>query len=132
MSFADFRAMVEESPVDTRLIEARDKDDELVAVSLTDWLADGLSGVYKFFAPELAARSLGTFLVLWHVEHARTKGLENVYLGYWIGACSKMNYKTKFRPLEALTSSGWHDMATATQTATDRDASPSDTGDHTA
>lgn len=110
MSFTDFRAMVEETPVDTRLVEARTADGELVAVSLTDWLADGLSGVYKFYEPELPARSLGTFLILWHVEHAREQGLDSVYLGYWISACSKMSYKTRFRPLEALTASGWHDM----------------------
>lgn len=110
MSFADFRAMVEETPVDTRLVEARDASGDLVAVSLTDWLADGVSGVYKFFAPELAARSLGTFMVLWHVERARREGLSHVYLGYWIAACSKMSYKTRFRPLEALTSAGWHDL----------------------
>lgn len=113
MSFADFRAMVEESPVDTRLVEARNASGDLVAVSLTDWLRDGLSGVYKFFAPEMAPRSLGTFLVLWHVEHARAEGLARVYLGYWIGACNKMSYKTKFRPLEALTEAGWADMTAA-------------------
>jgi len=117
MSFADFRAMVEESPVDTRLVEARDREGELVAVSLTDWLRDGLSGVYKFFAPELAPRSLGTFLVLWHVEHARRLNLDHVYLGYWIGACSKMNYKTRFQPLEALVAGHWRDLDATLQAA---------------
>lgn len=119
MSFSDFRAMVEESPVDTRLVEARDSDGALVAVSLTDWLGDGLSGVYKYFAPELTARSLGTFLVLWHVEKARQDGLDHVYLGYWIGACSKMNYKTRFQPLEALTGGRWNDLEADAQGSND-------------
>lgn len=110
MSFADFRAMVEETPVDTRLVEARDATGDLVAVSLTDWLADGFSGVYKFYSPDIAAHSLGTFLVLWHVERAREEGLAHVYLGYWIGQCGKMSYKTKFRPLEALGPDGWSDL----------------------
>lgn len=115
MSFSDFRAMVEESPVDTRLVEARDARGELVAVSLTDWLGDGLSGVYKYFEPNLAGRSLGTFMVLWHVEKAREEGLDHVYLGYWIGACSKMNYKTRFQPLEALAGGRWNDLDAETQ-----------------
>ncbi|MBC6439593.1 MAG: arginyltransferase [Rhodospirillales bacterium] len=110
MSFPDFRAMIEETPVDTRLVEMRDDHGELVAVSLSDWLADGLSGIYKFFEPDLGARSLGTYLILWHIEHARCLGLPHVYLGYWIGACSKMSYKTNFRPLEALTGDGWQDL----------------------
>ena len=110
MSFSDFRAMIEETPVDTRLVEARGGEGDLVAASLTDWLADGLSGVYKFFAPELSQRSLGTYLVLWHIGRAREEGLDHVYLGYWIGACSKMSYKTRFRPLEALSAGGWHDL----------------------
>ncbi|MDA0218568.1 MAG: arginyltransferase [Proteobacteria bacterium] len=123
MSFADFSAMVEESPVDTRLVEARDNDGELVAVSLTDWLRDGFSGVYKFFAPELAACSLGTFLVLWHIDHARRKGLDHVYLGYWIGACGKMNYKTRFAPLEALLQGRWRDLDAQTRAAHGQPAS---------
>ncbi len=110
MSFADFRAMVEESPVDTRLVEARDTSGDLLAVSLTDWLADGLSGLYKFFEPDLASRGLGTFLILWHVEHARRLALPHVYLGYWIRACPKMSYKTRFGPLEALSGDGWRDL----------------------
>jgi len=110
MSYTDFRAMIEETPVDTRLVEARTASGELVGVSLTDWLADGYSGVYKFFDPELTGRSLGTFLVLWHVQQARLEGLPHVYLGYWIGACDKMSYKTRFRPIEALGPGGWIDL----------------------
>ena len=40
----------------------------LVGVSLTDHLRSGLSGVYKFFEPEASRRSLGTFIILWHIE----------------------------------------------------------------
>jgi len=113
MAFDDYRAMVEETPVETGLVEARTGDGELIAVSLTDWLADGLSGIYKYFAPEQSERSLGTFLILWHIEHARQLGLPHVYLGYWIGDCAKMSYKTRFQPLEELTDNGWQAMDTA-------------------
>ena len=110
MTFADYRAMIEETPVKTRLIELRSADNDLVAVSLTDWVANGLSGIYKFFDPEQDRRSLGTYVILWHIAHARDLGLAHVYLGYWIADCGKMSYKTRFRPLEALTEHGWRDL----------------------
>ena len=110
MSYADFRAMVEETPVDTRLIEARDADGNLVAVSLTDWLRDGLSGIYKFYNPDQSSRSLGTFMILWHVAHARVSQLDYVYLGYWIADCDKMDYKKNYQPLEVLGADGWQDF----------------------
>ncbi len=110
MTFSDYRAMVEETRVDTLIIEFRDADDRLVAVSLTDRLSDALSGVYKFFDPEQSRRSAGTYIVLWHVERARALGLSHVYLGYWIATCRKMSYKTKFRPIEALGPGGWRPL----------------------
>lgn len=107
MDFDDLHAMIGETTADTRLVEARSADGTLVAVSLTDWFSHGLSGVYKFFDPELASRSLGTWLILWHIAHARESGLSHVYLGYWIAECSKMSYKTNFQPLEALIGDDW-------------------------
>ena len=53
-------------------------------MSLTDRVATGLSGVYKFFEPEQERRSLGTFIILWHIRRAAELGLPYVYLGYWI------------------------------------------------
>ncbi len=68
MSFYDFRAMVEDTPVDTCIVELRDPGDHLVGACLTDRLGDGLSAVYSFYAPDMARRSLGTFTVLWLLE----------------------------------------------------------------
>ena len=110
MSFADFRAMVEETPVATWLVEARDGDGRLVAAALTDRLSDGFSAVYTYYEPGLARRSLGTWLILWHVARARALGLGHVYLGYWIEGSPKMDYKVRFRPLEALASGGWREL----------------------
>ena len=56
----------------------------LLAVSLTDVLADGLSMVYSFFEPDASDRSLGTFMILDHIERARRLGLPYLYLGYWV------------------------------------------------
>ncbi len=107
MSFNDYRAMVEDTPVDTRMIELRHTDGALVGAMMADRLSDSLSAVYSFFAPELGRRSLGTYLVLRMVEDARAHGLDHVYLGYWIAESAKMAYKIRFRPVEILGPDGW-------------------------
>lgn len=107
MDYADYEAMVEDTPIDTFIIEYRDPDGGLVACALSDRLRDGLSMVYSFFDPDLSRRSLGTFVILDHIERAPSMGLDFVYLGYWIEGCDKMAYKERFTPLEALRRSGW-------------------------
>jgi arginyl-tRNA--protein-N-Asp/Glu arginylyltransferase len=107
MSFDDYRAMVQESPVSTRLIEFRDRAGALYGVCLTDALDDGLSLVYSFFEPERADDSPGSFIIMWHIEQALKRGLPFVYLGYWIDGSRKMAYKANFRPVEALGPEGW-------------------------
>ncbi len=102
MSFADFQAMVEETVLDTRLIEFRLPQGRLVGAALIDWLEDGPSAVYSFFAPEMADRSLGSHVILWLVAEARRRAQPHVYLGYYIAETRKMAYKARFRPLEAL------------------------------
>lgn len=82
----------------------------LVAVSVVDVAARGLSAVYTFFEPEQASRSLGRFAILKLVEQAREMGLDFVYLGYWIQDCAKMNYKSEYRPLLVYDGHGWVDF----------------------
>jgi arginyl-tRNA--protein-N-Asp/Glu arginylyltransferase len=108
MTFGDYRAMVEDSPIDTRIIEFRDRRGLLAGACLADALDDGYSAVYSFFEPDAVRRSLGTFMVLWLIAHASARLLPYVYLGYWIAESDKMSYKTRFRPLEALGEQGWH------------------------
>ena len=107
MTFGDYQAMVEDSPVATKMVELRDAAGVLMGSGLYDPLDDGLSAVYSFYAPEAAKRSLGTFLVLALVDEARRRHLDYVYLGYWIAESAKMSYKARFRPLEALSAKGW-------------------------
>jgi leucyl-tRNA---protein transferase len=114
MTVLDYAMMVEDSHIETRIIEYRRRDPlpgrrggELVAVALTDVLGDGLSMVYSFFEPDEAARSLGTLMVLDHIERARSMGLSYVYLGYWVRSSRKMDYKSRFLPQERLTPDGW-------------------------
>ncbi len=108
MGFYDYRSMVEDSPVDTFLVEFRQPDDSLAAVCLADRMGDGLSAVYSFFEPDLGRNSLGTHVVLWLIAEARRRALPYVYLGYWIADSHKMSYKTRFQPLEAFSPDGWH------------------------
>jgi arginyl-tRNA--protein-N-Asp/Glu arginylyltransferase len=79
----------------------------LLAVAVTDYLADGLSAVYTFFDPDLPARSLGSYAILWQVAEAKRRGLDWLYLGFWISDCRKMSYKNSFRPLQALVGENW-------------------------
>lgn len=90
----------------TELMEFR-LDGQLLAVAVTDVLADGLSAVYTFYDPDCSARSLGSFAILAQVEACRRAGLSHVYLGYWVRHAPRMRYKTQFRPLELLIENEW-------------------------
>ncbi len=116
MTVLDYAMMVEDSHVETRIIEYRKRGpdsgitgrgEELIAVALTDVLSDGLSMVYSFFEPSAQDRSLGTFMILDHIARARRLGLPYVYLGYWIEGSKKMDYKGRFLPQQRLAPSGW-------------------------
>ncbi len=112
MGLFDYVAMVEETPVNTHIVEYRkasggNDGGTLLACALTDRLRDGLSMVYSFFHPGEDSRSLGTYMILDHVRAAKQAGLPYVYLGYWVRGSDKMDYKIRFSPLEALTQSGW-------------------------
>jgi arginine-tRNA-protein transferase len=115
MGLFDYVAMVEETPVNTHLVEYRKKRKDgrpgtLMGCALTDVLRDGLSMVYSFYHPGEISRSLGTHMILDHLEEAKRRGLPYVYLGYWIKGSPKMDYKAKFTPLEALRPEGWVTM----------------------
>lgn len=81
--------------------------DELIGLAVLDQLEDGLSAIYTMFNPDHDQRSLGTLAVLWQIREARERGLPWVYLGYWIRESRKMNYKTRYRPIEALIDGSW-------------------------
>lgn len=117
MTVLDYAMMIEDSHVDTRVVEYRRRGPDsgingrgagsLLAVALTDVLSDGLSMVYSFFDPDADDRSLGTLMILDHIERARTMGLDYVYLGYWVQGSRKMDYKGRFLPQERLLPTGW-------------------------
>ncbi|MCZ8262001.1 MAG: arginyltransferase, partial [Beijerinckiaceae bacterium] len=113
MSVLDYAAMIEDSHVETRLVEYRKPatgragSEELVGVVLTDILSDGLSMVYSFYDPDQTDRSLGTYLILDHIAKTKAFGLPYLYLGYWVEGSRKMDYKARFLPQERLGMLAW-------------------------
>ncbi|PWW03406.1 arginine-tRNA-protein transferase [Hoeflea marina] len=117
MSVVDYAMMVEDTHVNTRVIEYRKRVEgdgilqqpagPLIGVALTDMMSDGLSMVYSFFDTSLADRSMGTYMILDHIRRAQARGLPHVYLGYWVDGSPKMEYKTRYQPQEHLMAQGW-------------------------
>ena len=127
MDIFEFAAMIEETPVRSRLIEysraigpEETRERDLVAVCLTDVLDDGLSMVYSFYDPDLTKASLGTHIILDHIEIAREAGLPYVYLGYWVPGSLKMGYKAGFSALEIYKGSRWVDIGDPISHTSDR------------
>ena len=52
-------------------------------------------------APTQKRQRLGTN------RKAQRRGLDYVYLGYWVAGSQKMDYKRRFPPIEAYGPSGW-------------------------
>ena len=126
MDIFEFAAMVEETPVRSRVVEYRtlgteeDPAPDLSAVCLTDVLSDGLSMVYSFFDPSLSHLSLGTYLILDHIEMAKAAGLPYVYLGYWVPGSPKMDYKARFGPLETYRGGEWVELGDPTEVSAEQ------------
>ena len=116
MDVFEFAAMIEETPIRSRVIEYVDQDTkQLVAVCLTDVLKDGISMVYSFFDPDYEKHSLGTYIILDHIEIARSSDLPYVYLGYWVPGSPKMGYKANFAALEIFKQNEWRPIGTASE-----------------
>jgi arginine-tRNA-protein transferase len=113
MDELDFADMVEQTPVNTHVVEYREpavdgRPGRLVGACLTDQQGDGLSMIYSFYDADEAGRpGLGTFIILDHITRAAAAGLPYVYLGYWVEGSARMQYKVRFRPIERLGPQGW-------------------------
>ena len=112
MDVFEFAAMIEETPIRSRVVEYTNAETStLEAVCLTDVLEDGLSLVYSFYRPDRAEQSLGTHVILDHIDIAREAGLPYVYLGYWVPGSPKMGYKARFSGLEVFHGNAWQKVA---------------------
>jgi arginine-tRNA-protein transferase len=112
MDAFDFASMIDETPVNSTVVEYVIEDREagtqrLVAACLSDILGDGLSMVYSFFEPEARDRSLGAYMIMDHIRMAAEMGLPHVYLGYWVPGSPKMDYKVSYRPFELCDGANW-------------------------
>ncbi|GAA0728016.1 arginyltransferase [Sphingomonas japonica] len=113
MDEQDFADMVEQSPVESFMVEYREpavngRPGKLVGACITDQQADGLSMIYSFFDADHPTRQgLGNFIIMDHILRATAAGLNYVYLGYWVRGSARMAYKVRYKPLEALGPNGW-------------------------
>ncbi len=113
MDEQDYADMVEQSPVNSFVIEYREpsvngRRGKLVGACITDQQGDGLSMIYSFFAADEESRpGLGNYIIIDHIRRAHAAGLPYVYLGYWVKGSERMAYKTRFRPIEVLGPNGW-------------------------
>lgn len=107
MDFLDYQALIEDTPVDSAVVEFRRANGTLAGACLIDMLSDGLSAVYSFFDNRDEQRSIGSYMIMWLIDEAYGRGLPYVYLGFWIDGCSNMQYKARFQPLERVTPDGW-------------------------
>jgi arginine-tRNA-protein transferase len=107
MDVFEFAAMIEETPVNSQVIEYSTEAGALEAVCLTDIFDDGVSLVYSFFNTEFSKKSLGIYIILDHIKIAQQSGLPYVYLGYWVPGSKKMAYKAKFKGVEIFHNKNW-------------------------
>ncbi|KAF8006276.1 hypothetical protein BT93_K0538 [Corymbia citriodora subsp. variegata] len=82
-------------------------DGRLVAVAVVDILPKCLSSKYLFWDPDFAFLSLGKYSALQEINCVKENqfhcpSLQYYYLGYYVHSCSKMTYKTAYRPSELL------------------------------
>ena len=117
MTVLDYAMMVEDSHVETRLVEYRRRGPDtaingrgrgdILGVCLTDVLGDGLSMVYSFFDPGRGRPQPRHLHDPRPHRRARALGLRYLYLGYWVEGSRKMDYKARFLPQERLLPQGW-------------------------
>ena len=112
MGWGDFVAMIEDTTVRTHMVEYREPSQDdgpgaLIACALGGRFGQRPVPRLQLLRSGGRARSLGSFVILDHVEEARRLNLPYVYLGYWVSGSVKMDYKARFRPLEVLRADGW-------------------------
>ena len=110
MNEAEFTSMIEETSVNTIFCEyslQNGQSKAILGASLTDVIEDGLSMVYSFYEPDLKELSLGKYMILDHINLTKEMNLPYLYLGYWVEGSEKMDYKSKYEPLEVFIEGKW-------------------------
>ena len=107
----DYNDFLIKSNVKSKFIEFWDGD-LLKIVSIVDIVSDGISAVYTFYDPDDEKVSYGTYSIIWLINWCNAQQLKYLYLGYWIGECDKMKYKTNFKPYELYIKGYWQENIT--------------------
>src|SRR5262249_37258331 len=97
----EFHGFLYNSAIETREVVFRAAG-ELIGVGIFDVEPVALSAVYFYFDPAASRRALGVFNVLWLLGECARRGLDYLYLGYYVSECAKMSYKARYRPCEIL------------------------------
>ncbi len=103
----EFTSMIEISPINTSLMEFRNKNNNLVGVILLDINKNSLSAVYSFFEPDYQSLGLGNYMIIQCLIYGKLKKLKYLYLGYYISQLSSMSYKARFKPGQILYDNEW-------------------------
>ena len=104
----DYNDFLIKSNVKSKFIEFWDGD-LLKIVSIVDIVSDGISAVYTFYDPHDEKVSYGTYSIIWLINWCKAQQLKYMYLGYWIGECNKMKYKTNFKPYKLYINGYWQE-----------------------
>ena len=110
MSFIQYKAMVEETEIDTQIVEFREPSGRLVSALLVDHVENGFSAVYSFFEPKLSKFGLGNFLIIQCLLYGKKNKYKYLYLGYYISKISSMSYKSRFKPGQILENNEWKNV----------------------
>ncbi|MDD5276070.1 MAG: arginyltransferase [Methylovulum sp.] len=105
----DYISFLSSSWCDTKFVEFS-IENELAGVAVIDQFDNAYSAVYTFFEPKFSSCSLGTYAVLWQIEHAKAQQRKFLYLGFWINECKKMAYKKDYQPLQILSENRWIEL----------------------
>ena len=77
---------------DTYIVEVRDKN-RLVAAGIFDNGSQSIAGIMNFYDPAYRKHSLGKFLMLMKINHARQQQKMYYYPGYLVKDYPKFDYK---------------------------------------
>ncbi len=106
----EFKSMIETSPINTSLLEFRDKFKNLIGAILLDIDEKNLSAVYSFFDPKFNRLGLGNYMIIQCLLFGQIKKYKYLYLGYYIKELSSMSYKSRFRPGQILNNNQWENF----------------------
>ena len=82
---------------DTYVVEVRDGE-QLIGAGVFDHGTDTIAGIVNFYDPVYRKHSLGKYLMLLKLEHARRHGLGYYYPGYLVHGYPKFDYKLWVSP----------------------------------